>query len=205
MRGNVILFYTLPVTAPFVTNGGDTTFEQRAERSELLLTKGLDQAPVQANLDQHFCSIVLIVRPPFPLANNLHCALELRRGVISPIAAAAVNKWIETADIGRDRSSPLFRPSNSPRGGGVDGFKRRRMTIRAIQLLVKKYCLEVGIDEQVSVHSLRVTAATEADRAGIPLIDIQHWLGHKDPRTTLRYIRGTENLDRSPAYNIRYG
>lgn len=79
------------------------------------------------------------------------------------------------------------------------------MTVRSIQRLVKKYFQAVGIDEEVSVHSLRVTAATEADRAGIPLIDIQHWLGHKDPRTTLRYIRGTENLDRSPAYTIRYG
>lgn len=71
--------------------------------------------------------------------------------------------------------------------------------------LVQKYCEKVGIDAEVSVHSLRVTAATEADKAGIPLINIQHWLGHKDPRTTLRYIRGTVNLGRSPAYTIRYG
>ncbi|QDV61964.1 tyrosine-type recombinase/integrase [Crateriforma conspicua] len=130
---------------------------------------------------------------------------ELRRGVMPPIAASAVNEWIEHAKIEKDRSGPLFRPSLSPRGQGRDGFKRGRMTIRSIQRLVKKYCLAVGIDEEVSVHSLRVTAATEADKAGIPLIDIQHWLGHKDPRTTLRYIRGTENLDRSPAYTIRYG
>lgn len=130
---------------------------------------------------------------------------ELRRGVIPPIAAAAVNRWIEKAAMGKDKSGPLFRPGKSARGKGIDGFKRQAVTIRAIQKLVKKYCQEVGIDDAVSVHSLRVTAATEADRAGIALIDIQHWLGHKDPRTTLRYIRGSENLDRSPAYNIRYG
>ncbi|QDS95923.1 Tyrosine recombinase XerD [Roseimaritima multifibrata] len=131
--------------------------------------------------------------------------LELRRGVIPPVAASAVNEWIASAEIDRDRSGPLFRPTVSPRGQGRDGFIRSCMTVRSIQRLVKKYCEQVGIDEDVSVHSLRVTAATEADNAGIPLIDIQHWLGHKDPRTTLRYIRGTENLDRSPAYMIRYG
>ncbi|WP_419580825.1 tyrosine-type recombinase/integrase [Stieleria magnilauensis] len=130
---------------------------------------------------------------------------EIRRGVIPPIAAAAVTEWITVAGIANDRSGPLFRPGASARGQGRDGFVRRRMTVRAIQQLVKKHCQAVGIDEEVSVHSLRVTAATEADKAGIPLIDIQHWLGHKDPRTTLRYIRGVENLDRSPAYTIRYG
>jgi integrase len=138
------------------------------------------------------------LRPCFSLKGN-----ELRRGVIPPIAAAAVNQWIDDAELRKDRSGPLFRPGQSARGGGSDGFKRKRLTIRAIQLLVKKYCVAVGIDEEVSVHSLRVTAATEADRAGIRLIDIQHWLGHKDLRTTLRYIRGNENLDRSPAYTIR--
>ena len=71
-------------------------------------------------------------------------------------------------------------------------------TVRAIQKCTKKYCLQVGIDQAVSVHSLRVTAATEAYRAGVRLKDIQEWLGHKDPRTTLAYIRGGENLYNSP-------
>ncbi len=79
------------------------------------------------------------------------------------------------------------------------------MTVRAIQKLIKRYCLEVGVDEAVSVHSLRVTAATEADKSGVSLKDIQRWLGHKDPRTTEGYIRAGQDLDRSPAYVLRYG
>lgn len=130
---------------------------------------------------------------------------ETRKGVIPPIPARAVNAWIEAAEISQDRRGPLFRPGKSPRGKGTDGFNRAHMTVRALQYLVKKYCGQVGIDEAVSVHSLRVTAATEADRSGVPLIDIQHWLGHADPRTTLRYIRSGQDLDRSPAYTIRYG
>jgi len=129
----------------------------------------------------------------------------LRKGVIPPIAAAAVNAWLRQADIGSDRRGPLFRSSNSPRGRGCDGFKRDRLTVRTIQKLLKKYCAEVGVEETVSVHSLRVTAATEADRAGVSLKHIQKWLGHKDPRTTERYIRTGQDLDKSPAYVIRYG
>jgi len=130
---------------------------------------------------------------------------ETRRGVLPPLAATPVHTWIEQAGIIQDRGGPLFRPTQSPRGRGRDGFIRKPMTVRAIQQLIKRYCLEVGIDQAVSVHSLRVTAATEADRAGVELRQIQKWLGHRDPRTTLRYIRAGEDLDRSPAYVLRFG
>lgn len=128
-----------------------------------------------------------------------------RKGVIPPVAAATVRRWIKLAEIENDRRGPLFRSTNSPRGRGRDGFKRDRLTVRAIQKLMKKYCVEVGIEDAVSVHSLRVTAATEADRAGVSLKHIQHWLGHKDPRTTEKYIRTGQDLDKSPAYVLRYG
>lgn len=130
---------------------------------------------------------------------------ETRKGVLPPVAATSVNAWTELAGIEQDRRGPLFRPGKSARGQGRDGFKRERLSVRTIQEAIKKYCGQVGIDEAVSVHSLRVTAATEADKAGVPLIAIQKWLGHKDPRTTLRYIRGHEDLDKSPAYMLRYG
>lgn len=130
---------------------------------------------------------------------------DLRRGVLPPLAATQVLRWIGAVGIEEDRGGPLFRPSQSPRGLGRDGFVRKPMTVRAIQQLIKRYCSQVGIDQAVSVHSLRVTAATEADRAGVELRQIQKWLGHRDPRTTLRYIRAGEDLDRSPAYVLRFG
>lgn len=129
---------------------------------------------------------------------------ELLRPV-PPGVLTLVNAWIEKAAISEDRSGPLFRPGASPRGKGFDGFKRKRLTVSTIQKLVKKYCKEVGIDQAVSVHSLRVTAATEAQRAGMELVRIQHWLGHEDPRTTLRYIRAGKALEDSPAYKIDFG
>ena len=79
------------------------------------------------------------------------------------------------------------------------------MTVRSLQKMLKRHCAAVGIERAVSTHSLRVTAATEADRAGVSLKHIQRWLGHRDPRTTERYIRTGQDLDRSPAYVLRYG
>lgn len=128
-----------------------------------------------------------------------------RRGVVPPLAATPINKWIESTDIAQDRGGPLFRPTLTPRGNGSDGFKRKHMTTRAIQKLVKKYAARIGLDVAVTVHSLRVTATTEGDKAGSSILELQQWLGHADPRTTIGYIRSSQNLDRSPAYVIRYG
>ena len=128
-----------------------------------------------------------------------------RKGVVPPLAATPLTEWIEFAGIGADRTGPLFRPGKSARGQGRDGFRRDRLSIREIQRKMKRYCSEVGIDQAVTVHSLRVTAATEADRAGVSLKHIQHWLGHEDPRTTERYIRTGQDLDRSPAYVLQFG
>lgn len=129
---------------------------------------------------------------------------SIRKGVLPPLAATPLNAWIDKAGIAVDRDGPLFRPSASPRGKGHDGFQRKPISVRVLQWMTKKYCAQVGIDQAVTVHSMRVTAATEADRAGVELRQIQHWLGHKDPRTTLRYIRQGQELDRSPAYVVRY-
>lgn len=129
----------------------------------------------------------------------------IRKGVVPPLAAGPLNAWIDLAKIGDDRRGPLFRPAKSSRANGHDGFERKRLGIRVIQKRMKAYCRTVGIDQAVTVHSLRVTAATEADKAGVSLKHIQQWLGHRDPRTTERYIRTGQDLDRSPAYVIRFG
>ena len=50
-----------------------------------------------------------------------------------------------------------------------------------------------------------VTATTEGDKAGASILELQKYLGHADPRTTIGYIRSQQNLDKSPAYIIRYG
>jgi integrase/recombinase XerD len=70
--------------------------------------------------------------------------------------------------------------------------------------LVKRYARAAGLDQAVSVHSLRVTALTTARERGADIVDLQDFAGHADPRTTLTYIRNRDRLSKSPAYVLRY-
>ena len=51
-------------------------------------------------------------------------------------------------------------------------------------------------------HSLRHTAITLALDAGAALRDVQDFAGHRDPRTTRRYDRSRDTLDRNAAYTL---
>jgi site-specific recombinase XerD len=82
----------------------------------------------------------------------------------------------------------------------ADGRVRRWELRELIQRLAKT----AGIASwpQLSVHSLRHTGITLALDAGATLRDVQDYAGHRDPRTTRRYDRSRDNLDRSPAYTV---
>ncbi|MGC9670986.1 tyrosine-type recombinase/integrase [Planosporangium sp. 12N6] len=56
--------------------------------------------------------------------------------------------------------------------------------------------------DRISPHSLRHAAATAALDNGAPLLDVQDFLGHADPRTTRRYDRSRSTLDQSPAHRL---
>lgn len=59
-----------------------------------------------------------------------------------------------------------------------------------------------GITKTISPHSLRHTFVTLALDAGVPLRDVQDAAGHADPRTTRRYDRGRQSLDRHATYDV---
>jgi integrase/recombinase XerD len=103
-----------------------------------------------------------------------------------------------------DPAAPLLPPTRSARGQGRDGFRREPMTTRAVEKLIGRYVEALGLDPNVTVHSLRVTALTTARERGSDIIDLQEFAGHADPRTTLTYIRSRDRLSKSPAYVLRY-
>ena len=51
-----------------------------------------------------------------------------------------------------------------------------------------------------SAHMLRHTFVTTMLDAGVDLRDVQIAVRHADPRTTMRYDRARQNLDRHPNY-----
>jgi integrase/recombinase XerD len=59
-----------------------------------------------------------------------------------------------------------------------------------------------GISKQISRHSLRHSFITAALDAGVPLRDVQIATRHADPRTTTRYDRARNNLDRHASYIV---
>jgi integrase/recombinase XerD len=80
--------------------------------------------------------------------------------------------------------------------------KDKPLTTRSVQNIVKKYVGAAGITKAISPHSIRHTVGTNMALNEAPLLVIQQFLGHSDPKTTLRYIRRAEELaTRAYQYN----
>ena len=81
-----------------------------------------------------------------------------------------------------------------------------RISVPAAQKLLKKYAGSVGLEcAEVFAHRMRATAATDYYNSGsdncahcghavrkVDLLDVQLFLGHADPKTTLAYIAVSE-------------
>jgi site-specific recombinase XerD len=125
----------------------------------------------------------------------------------TPLHLEAVERlaaWLAVPGIKDDPAGPLFPAAKSARGMGRDGFAAKAMTTRAVEKLIGRYVAALGLDPNVTVHSLRVTALTTARERGSDIIDLQDFAGHADPRTTLTYIRSRDRLSKSPAYVLKY-
>jgi integrase/recombinase XerD len=72
--------------------------------------------------------------------------------------------------------------------------KDKPLTTRSVQNIVKKYVRAAGITKAISPHSIRHTVGTNMAVNEAPLLVIQQFLGHSDPKTTMRYIRRAEEL-----------
>jgi site-specific recombinase XerD len=104
---------------------------------------------------------------------------NVRRPVIEPEAAGALEAYLATrGDPGP--GEPLITTATGT-----------RMTKQAAWRLMRRLARQAGILSwaQLNPHSLRHTHATHARDEGVALDVLQETLGHKDPRTTLRYDR----------------
>jgi integrase/recombinase XerD len=72
--------------------------------------------------------------------------------------------------------------------------KDKTLTTRSVRNLVKKYARAAGIVKAISPHSIRHTVGTNMAMNEAPLLVIQQFLGHSDPKTTMRYIRRAEEM-----------
>jgi site-specific recombinase XerD len=105
---------------------------------------------------------------------------------LAPRTTAAIDEHL--ADRGE---GPLLLAND---GGPLNRFQATR--------IVRRLTRAAGIGKHISPHSLRHTAVTLALDAGVPLRDVQDMAGHADPRTTRRYDRARESLDRHATYTL---
>jgi site-specific recombinase XerD len=77
-----------------------------------------------------------------------------------------------------------------------------RMNRHAATRIVVRLAKAAGVTKHISPHSLRHSFITAALDAGVPLRDVQIAARHADPRTTTRYDRARNNLDRHASYIV---
>jgi integrase/recombinase XerD len=112
-----------------------------------------------------------------------------RKTVTVPLAPR-VARAVDLA-VGERSEGPIFIEA--------DG---RRVDRHAAGRIVRRTARRAGITKRVGPHTLRHAFITAALDAGVPLRDVQEAASHADPRTTMRYDRGRQSLDRHATYIV---
>jgi len=84
-----------------------------------------------------------------------------------------------------DKEKPLFINYQSRKGSS------RRLTVRSMERIIKKYCLIAGLPLNTTPHTIRHSFATDLLSQGADLRIIQEFLGHKNIITTQVYTHVT--------------
>lgn len=100
--------------------------------------------------------------------------------ILPPQLAKELKRYIHS--INRTGNEPLFLSK-----------KGQRLSTSSIWHLIKTYAHEAGLNDAVTVHSLRHTFATRLLSKNLPLPYIQSLMGHKSPQTTSRYLHIQNN------------
>lgn len=114
---------------------------------------------------------------------------KVRNVPISPDLWRLVQRFVLLTGRSLNSHADARKPLFASRVG-----KDKPLTTRSIQNVVKKYVRAAGITKPISPHSIRHTVGTNMAVNEAPLLVIQQFLGHSDPKTTMRYIRRAEEL-----------
>jgi integrase/recombinase XerD len=122
---------------------------------------------------------------------------KIRNVSVSPELWRLVQRFVLLSGRSFNSHADARKPLFASRVG-----KDKTLTTRSVQNIVKKYVRAAGITKAISPHSIRHTVGTNMALNEAPLLVIQQFLGHSDPKTTLRYIRRAEEVaTRAYRYN----
>ncbi|MBW8807045.1 MAG: tyrosine-type recombinase/integrase [Catenulisporales bacterium] len=131
-----------------------------------------------------------------------HRVVRLRRKggeeqdqAMAPPAAGCLDAWLAERAAQAGGVAPVAGPVFT----GPDGA---RLTRYQVEWIVESCARAAGLAKRISPHSLRHACTTMLLDAGVPLRDIQVYMGHANSATTERYDLGRQHLDKSPAYAL---
>ncbi len=105
---------------------------------------------------------------------------------IGPTALSAVRRYLELRQ--RDARAASFDPNAL-----FVNKHGQRLSTRSVRRKLDKYLTQVGLDPDISPHTLRHTFATHMLNAGADLRSVQELLGHQSISTTQVYTHLTTN------------
>jgi len=103
---------------------------------------------------------------------------------MDPAAFAMVQRWLDCRTRLGITSRLVFCT--------LDGRPLQPSYLRA---LLPRLAAKAGISKRVHPHGLRHTFAAELAREGVPVNEIQAWLGHKSLHTTTVYLNHVAPVD----------
>jgi site-specific recombinase XerD len=148
-------------------------------------------------------------------AQRGHRVIHLRRKggeeqdqALAPEAAGAIDAYLEgrgahAAGSSSDAALQAWQPRQSSRSEPMLlADSGERLTRYHVEWIVESCAKAAGLAKRISPHSLRHACTTILLDQGVPLRDIQVYLGHANSATTERYDLGRQHLDKSPAYAL---
>ena len=95
-----------------------------------------------------------------------------------------LERYLDRASI-RDAhpDAPLFRTA----WGKTKTLTTTPLSGKDIANMARRRFRDAGLPPKLTAHSFRATTATALIEQGVPIEDVQHLLGHADPRTTKLY------------------
>lgn len=123
---------------------------------------------------------------------------------VHPLAQRLIENYLLLASHGNDLNGALFRPVRNNRTGELERSLNPNSVYRNV---VRKYGYAISLNVEVNdlcVHSMRATAATNALSHEADIAKVQEWLGHANVSTTRLYDRRRTRPEASPTFQVRH-